>query len=181
MSGDAGQRFYRPDCFSVKQQTSELMGSWDPGGTGATEAMDHRNLESSMDSRDFTSKDPCAVPIGLCHAVKGGATMSESMDLLSPDVRILCTNSGCDYGGPVHRSCLSRWSSCCELRCRMLASIPGSSTGRSVPQLPGFLTDATNAMLDGLLTLYRCPQCAQCTLCRMVLNPIGTFAFPFLF
>lgn len=76
-------------------------------------------------------------------------------------------------GGPVHYSCLNRWNSCCELRCRMLASVLVPSAGLSVPQIPGLLANATAAMQDGLLTLYRCPQCGQCTLSQMVINEVG--------
>ncbi|KAA0198636.1 hypothetical protein FBUS_09521 [Fasciolopsis buskii] len=170
-----GEQFNLPDCdgSNIEQKTSELISSWDPGGTGNPGNPDPRHLESVMKSRDLISKVPCAVPTGLCHAVKGSVPVSENMDLLSPDVRILCINSGCDYGGPVHYSCLNRWNSCCELRCRMLASVLVPSAGLSVPQIPGLLANATAAMQDGLLTLYRCPQCGQCTLSQMVINEVG--------
>ncbi|CAL8096937.1 unnamed protein product [Calicophoron daubneyi] len=138
------------------------MQPWDAGNQ-----IHNRSLSFSDGQRPSNSANVCAVPAGICHMLQG-ITTAEGLDSLAPNVYVACATSGCNYGGPVHRACLHRWTSSCELRCRMLASTPLRCSGVKSP-----IMAESHPNLENLFTLYRCPRCCQCTLCRTTIDPSG--------
>ncbi|CAH8580601.1 unnamed protein product [Dicrocoelium dendriticum] len=110
-------------------------------------------------SSGLNSTDACAAPAGMCFVLQGMSPTEESGTFQS-NAWVTCTNSGCNYGGLLHHNCFQRWVSCCELRCRMLASSTGVPTS-------SLLNGAdANAILEALFVLYQCPRCGKCSLRR---------------